>query len=216
MVPHRLTAIASLSACALLGCTGTLEGYVGDQGGGNGLTPPDAGGGMGGGSTAGNDAGSMTAEQRFTALCAACHGAEGQGTPLGPELRHPVADYSTWVVRNGRASETYPGPMVAFTDTLISDVQLEEVWAWLGSFDVPPTGQGLYEDYCANCHGADALGGRVGKHIEDKELADLQEKVRAGEGGNAFGNSALYMPHWGSAELSDTQLALIAEYIATL
>jgi mono/diheme cytochrome c family protein len=158
----------------------------------------------------------LTGQEAFAALCAPCHGAQGQGSPLGPELQHPVAGFSTWVVRNGRATTVYPAPMAVFDAPAINEAQLDEIWAWLDGLPNPTTGQALYDDYCANCHGADALGGRVGKDIEDKQLADVQEKVREGEGGNGYANTTGYMPRWSVGQLSDEELTLIANYIASL
>jgi mono/diheme cytochrome c family protein len=159
-----------------------------------------------------------TGAELFQALCSACHGANGEGTALGPELQHPVTGFSNWVVRNGRDSGSYPGPMIAYADTMVTDQQLEEIWTWLGSLPQPTTGETLYLDYCANCHGADSRGGRVGKNIQEKggELGDLTEKVREGEGGTNYAATAQYMPHWSTAQLSDDELALIAQHLTTL
>jgi mono/diheme cytochrome c family protein len=108
--------------------------------------------------------------------------------------------------------------MAAFAESLVTDEQLDEIWAWLASFPQPTTGEDLYLDYCAGCHGVDARGGRVGKDIQEKgaELNDLTEKVREGEGGTNFGSAVLYMPHWATDEISDDELALIGEYLTTL
>jgi mono/diheme cytochrome c family protein len=159
-----------------------------------------------------------TGAEVYQALCAACHGPTGEGTALAPELQHPVADFSTWVVRNGRDSDGYAGPMLAYAETMVTDRQLEEIWTWLASLPQPTTGGALYLDYCANCHGTDARGGRVAKDIQEKgtEPADLTEKVREGEGGTNYAAATLYMPHWSTAQISNDELALIAEYITTL
>lgn len=233
MLHSQYLAINGALVALLVACTGTLEGNIdgsagtssggtvnGGTGGGAGTSAGaanDAGPGDAGGAPPIDDAGpALSGPELFAASCAPCHGVEGQGSPLGPELQHPVADYATWVARHGRATNTYPVPMAAYDTTLVSVEQLGEIWLWLGSFPMPSTGQGLYEDYCANCHGADALGGRVGKRIDDQEIQDVEEKVREGEGGNNFASTAQYMPHWSSAELSSNQLALIAEYITGL
>jgi len=217
---------------ALLACEGRLSGMSGPSGNGGNTSPggstdgdqpgPPAGGSADGGSppTIGDGGPSATAsktgEEVFAAVCAVCHGVEGQGTLLGPELQHPVPDYATWVARNGRLSETYPGDMAAYGESLVTDQQLEEIWTWLGSFPQPTTGEGLYEDYCAGCHGSDALGGRVDKRIDDKGANDLGEKVHQGAGGTNYASAILYMPGWTASEISEGEIALIAEYIATL
>jgi mono/diheme cytochrome c family protein len=134
---------------------------------------------------------------------------------LAPELQHPVADFATWVLRKGRDTGQYPQPMVARSEAEISDQQLEEIWSWLSSFENPTSGQGLYEDFCANCHGADARGGRVGIPIFEEESDDIQKQVREGEDGS-FAEIDSYMPARTAAELSNAELTLIAEYVAGL
>jgi mono/diheme cytochrome c family protein len=151
----------------------------------------------------------------FAGLCAPCHGAEGEGTALGYELRHPDREHSTWVVRNGRPGVEFENSvMIALPPTVVSDAQLEEIWDWLDAFEQPTTGEGLYVDYCGNCHGDDAAGGAVGKDIRDKELGDIQEKVRRGEGLGSVGARARYMPARGTSALTDAEVQAIADYIA--
>jgi mono/diheme cytochrome c family protein len=74
----------------------------------------------------------------------------------------------------------------------------------------------LYLDYCGNCHGADAAGGVVGKEIYDKEYRDALEKVREGEGGDAYAERDKYMPRFGQALLNNEEVQAIADYLATL
>lgn len=235
-----LLSALTTSVCLVLACSGSLEGATDSTagGGGNTATQPDAGtpnsGGIpntggtlsdaGGEPTAGAGSGgapsleSKTGAEVFQLLCSTCHGTTGEGTALGPELQHPVAAFSTWVVRNGRDSDSYPGPMIAYPETMVTEQQLEEIWTWLGGLPQPTTGEALYLDYCANCHGANARGGRVAKNIQEKgtELGDLTEKVREGEGGTNYGAAALYMPHWSTSQISDDELTLIAEHLTTL
>lgn len=225
-----------------LACSGRLKGVSDDTLPDNGSagSTSDAGGVAGsaqggsaqGGETNSGDAGiepaagaggtsslqGKTGAEVYQALCAPCHGPTGEGSALAPELQHPVADFSTWVVRSGRDSDSYAGPMIAYPETIVSDQQLEEIWTWLGSLPQPTTGEALYVDYCANCHGADARGGRVGQNIQEKgnELADLTEKVREGEGGTNYGAAAMYMPHWTTTQISNEELTLIAEHLTTL
>ncbi|HEX2878491.1 MAG TPA: cytochrome c, partial [Polyangiaceae bacterium] len=170
-VDSRVAAVLGAVAVLVLGaCTGTLGDYVGNNAGSaSGGTPNDAGIPDASGGVPGVDSGNPpSGQEMFVAVCAPCHGSEGQGSPLGPELQHPVADFATWVVRSGRATTSYPAAMASFAPAAVSDAQLDEIWAWLDGLPKPTDGQELYEDYCANCHGSDALGGRVGKNIDGK------------------------------------------------
>jgi mono/diheme cytochrome c family protein len=141
----------------------------------------------------------------------------GEGTVLGYELRHPLRPFSTWVVRNGRSGGEFPSSvMLPYSADLLSDADLGAIFDYLASFPQPTTGEGLYLDYCANCHGADARGGMAGADISDKGFNDASEKVRRGEGGVDYGNRAAYMPAFGGEVLSDDELRAITDYLATL
>jgi mono/diheme cytochrome c family protein len=186
-------------------CTGIVEATA-DQ-------PNQAtGGASGGGSPNGGDpAGNAFAQ------CAVCHGPTGEGTALGYEIRHPVRPYAAWVVRHGRTGGEFPGSaMLAYGATVVSDGQLSSIFDYLDAFPQPTDGQGLYLDYCRNCHGTDARGGVTGVDISDKEYNDALEKVRVGEGGTDYGSRDMYMPAFPASRLSDADVRAIADYIGTL
>lgn len=44
---------------------------------------------------------------------------------------HPVRDYPTWVVRNGRAMTTFPKPMEKWATDKLSDAQLTLIYAYV-------------------------------------------------------------------------------------
>ena len=144
---------------------------------------PKGGSGTGGGGTGGGGAVKMTGVQltgatSYTILsatdavagpnpapaaygssaCVSCHGSVGQGVgSVGPEIRHVSGPFLTHVVRTGR-----PGTaMLAVPATSLPDAQLTEIQTWLAGQPKPTTGQGLYLDYCGNCHGPAGGGGGV-------------------------------------------------------
>lgn len=181
-------------------------------------------GSSGGGSTSGDDGsggatthGDATGEELFASVCAPCHGIDAAGTELGYELRHPVRPYAQWVIRNGRPGDEFEASaMAAYAPDVLGGAELEKIFDYLDSFEQPTTGEGLYLDYCRNCHGIDARGGVVGVDISDKEIGDITEKVREGEGGAGYGNRIAYMPAFDAQTLTDDELTAIADYIATL
>jgi mono/diheme cytochrome c family protein len=69
--------------------------------------------------------------------------------------------------------------------------------------------------FCANCHGADARGGRVGKGIID-EVDDIDERVREGHGGTDYGARYDFMPSWSTSDLTNADVSSIAAYLQTL
>jgi ubiquinol-cytochrome c reductase cytochrome c subunit len=155
-------------------------------------------------------------EQLFLGTCAPCHGTQGEGTPLGYGLQHPERGYATWVVRSGRMGmELAPSIMTPYSEAVFSDAELESIFDYLDSFPKPTDGEGLYLDYCRNCHGLDAAGGEAQKDIRF-ELGEALEKVREGEGGSNYGARTSYMPSYTSEELSNDDVAAIVAYVQSL
>jgi mono/diheme cytochrome c family protein len=148
------------------------------------------------------------------AICVPCHGPEGAGVPMmGPEIQHPVVDFSTWVVRNGRTHPGYKLPMLKYTPEMLPDAQLQGIFAFLSAKPKPTTGAGLYKDYCENCHGPDALGGVTMRPIANEPVNTFIMDSRAGHHPGDFGNRREYMPKWTAAELSDAELRSIFMYV---
>ncbi len=160
----------------------------------------------------------LSGEELFAQLCSPCHGPQGEGVAmLGYELQHPVREFSTWVARNGRPGDEFASSsMSAYSTAVVSDVQLEEIWDYLDSFPQPTTGEGLFLDYCRNCHGVDARGGVVNKDISDQSYLDVLERVRDGAATGDPGARTLYMHGYGTDEVSDAEVQLIVDYIASI
>lgn len=180
----------------------------------------DSSGGVGDGSDdasdGSGDTGEAGGEALYAQLCVSCHGPTAEGTALGYELRHPSRAYAEWVIRNGRTgTELAPSVMGAYAPSLVSDADLESMFDYLDSFPQPTDGEGLYADYCANCHGADALGGEVGKNIR-REIGEALNIVRSGNGGTDYGDRGGYMPSWNAEALSDAEVASIVTYVEGL
>jgi mono/diheme cytochrome c family protein len=195
-----------------------------------------SGAGTGGGATGGAKGVQLTGAAAYTILsgadatanataapaawvgkgCNACHGANGEGTAqIGPEIRHTVPTYATYVVRNGRA----PFIMAAFPEqpatgkTDISAADLTSILTWLGGAPKPTTPEGLYKDFCGNCHGPKmATGGAVPVGITGKKQAEVIQKVRMGVGTDpAMRNN--FMPIIDATALSDAELMQIMTFI---
>lgn len=150
------------------------------------------------------------------AICVVCHGPEGAGTVNGPEIQHPVIDFSTWVIRNGRMHPMYKELMPKFVSAVLPDDQLQGIFAFLAKPPKPTTGEGLYKDYCQNCHGADAKGGVTMRPIDAQPMTSYTSHCRAGTHLGDFGNRREYMPKWTATELTDAELRLIFMYVSGL
>ena len=159
-----------------------------------------------------------TGEALFAEHCASCHGASGEGSSLAYELRHPIRDYSTFVVRSGRPGPEFPNSaMPAFAADVLSDDELTRIWDYLDDFPQASDGEALYLDYCANCHAVDGSGGVSEYDIRAAQSAIIASQVRKGSGGTNYGSRTLYMPAYSAERLSDAELDALAAYVdATL
>lgn len=150
------------------------------------------------------------------ATCEGCHGSEGEGNDsLAPGLQHPVVDYATWVVRNGRNDHPdYGLPMPAFDEDDLSDEELAEIFEWLSAVPQPTTGEGLYESYCSNCHGDDGRG-TTNHDATDVSLSEMIDNVRNGHHAGEFSRRTGFMPSWSAEQLSDAEINLIYDHVST-
>lgn len=151
----------------------------------------------------------------FTANCAGCHGATGEGTASAPQIRSPHEGYATWVVRNGRNTLGYPAPMPSFSEAQLGGNDLDEIFTFLQSQPMPTDGQGLYLRFCGNCHGPTGSGGVVGESAADdaEDRGEFFEVVRGGKGGSSYGARRDYMPGRGAGELSDAEVEKIRLFL---
>ncbi len=187
--------------------------------GGSGSTTADgsSGGGDSSGSGGSSEGGEMpvpTGPQLYLSLCSGCHGLEAEGTDQAYELRHPDRGLATFVIRNGREGIEFPeSEMAAYGQEIFNDQQLGELFDWLDAFEQPTTGEALYADYCANCHGAQPGQGVINEDIAGEGLGDTIDKVRGGEGGTNYGNRGGYMTAFDEAVLSDAEVQAIVEWM---
>ena len=144
--------------------------------------------------------------------CAKCHGEQGRGGMNGPDIMHPVRDYSTWVVRNGRAMTTFPKPMEKWGTDKLSDAQLTLILDYLDTPPQPTTGAELFHDYCANCHGSDAKSGVAMKNLPN-EVGELKEQVRKGAHPGEYDMRQEFMPVFSTMRISDADLDKIYMYV---
>lgn len=163
------------------------------------------------------DFSTLSGEEYYARLCASCHGAEGEGTERGTEIRNPVTEFAKYIIRNGRTGHPdYERDMPRYDSDSLSDKQLDEIITWLRSAVKPYDGASLYTRFCANCHGSDAQGDLVDKSIRNEDLDDFIKTVRDGEGGRNYGRRTSYMPSWSSIEISDDEIERIYLYVRTI
>lgn len=156
----------------------------------------------------------------YDRLCSGCHGggdSAGLGSTLAPPIRFPSRGYAGHVIRNGRDElSAFAIAMPALDPTALPENSLNALFDYLDDFEKPIDGEGLFTLFCANCHGADATGGRVGKGIRSNGSGDYSEKIRRGEGGTAYGSRSNYMPAWASDALSQENISALVTYVKSL
>ncbi len=173
----------------------------------------------------------------YSGNCAACHGANGEGTTLAPvlnsdELRGRMTDADlTRTIEQG-----VPGTLMASWDAALSDaevaglVALVRRWDELDSLgvemvavdaapiDMSPeaiaAGAKLFSVACASCHGTDAYGTPLAPALNNSlflsETPDAAIKQII-----AQGVSGTKMPAWGG-RLSDADLNALVAYLRSL
>jgi len=192
------------------------RGGTGGRAGTGGSTPSPDGGApdgstTGSGGAAGGASGNLPAGY---AVCVPCHGNQGAGVAgHGPEIQHPVVDFATWVIRNGRMHPDYPDAMLKFTVDQLSDAQLQGILTYLAAPPKPTTGQALFMDFCANCHGANAAGGVTMRPINTEPMTKFTSMVRSGHNLGQFSGRRDFMPKWSTTELTDADIKLIFTYV---
>ena len=161
---------------------------------------------------ASSSAGAVTFKDKYNTLCSACHGSEGKGIAnVGPEILHPTADYTVWLTRTGRKHPNYTIAMPAYTQSQLSDKELNQIIDWLSAAPKPTTGEGLYRDYCFHCHADDGRG-TAGHSAKGRTISQLTSNIRNGHNLSNFGTRNKYMPKWSVSELTADDIQKMQTY----
>lgn len=175
--------------------------------------------------------------QVYATECAACHGANGEGTTLAPALNtsdlraQKAADELTRIVENGVPGTLMAGWQRTLTaEQIASVVMLIERWPELDAAGVvlpvletqpldmsPETiayGERLFSLTCAQCHGAEGYGTRLAPALNNQTFlsqttdAAIQQIIAGGVPGTS-------MPAWGG-RLSEYDIAALTAYLRSL
>ncbi len=163
------------------------------------------------------DTRALSGVQYYARLCAGCHGASGEGTIRGYEIRNPTVDYATHIVRTGRpGTPGFRTAMPRYSTDSLSDRQLTEILTWLRQASKPRSGKLLYQRFCAACHAADGTGGVSQKIVTGKAVDDFDDAIRLGKGQKNFDERTRFMPSWSIQEITDEEIKLMATYARSL
>ena len=114
-------------------------------------------------------------EQLFTTSCASCHGPQGGGTEFGPPLTDVGEAAADFQLRTGRMPLADPDAQTMRKPPAFSPEEIDALVAYVGTIGEGPeipegslvggdlsSGQALFVENCAACHGAIANGGAAG------------------------------------------------------
>ena len=173
----------------------------------------------------------------YAANCAACHGANGEGSAIAPALNTPdlrarLADADLARIIN----QGVPGTLMASWDRALSDAQTADLvalvrrWDELAAagvqlpviqaapVDLSPeavaAGQRLYDLLCAQCHGSQAYGTVLAPALNNQTFLSktpdsaIQQII-------ALGVAGTKMPAW-RGYLSEADIAALTAYLRSL
>ena len=180
-----------------------------------------------------NGAALSSGVQLFAANCIACHGANGEGTPLAPALNDPVirtdrtADQLNKIVSLGS-----PGTVMAGWNQRLSAEEIDQLvllvqrWDQIPADAIPEppaqpiiiteqllaTGQTLYTQNCSRCHGADGQGTRRAPALNVQSFFDKVPSDQAMLQIVSSGVPGTAMPAWGD-RMSVSEIEAIVAYV---
>ena len=174
----------------------------------------------------------VAGEAKFTALCAACHGADGNsGTPVNPKLAQQHPEYLVKQLQEFKSGVRKNAIMQGFASQL-SDADMKNIAFWATTQKSKPgfakdkelvaLGERIYRggiadrqiSACAGCHSPNGAGNPVqyprlgGQHADytAAQLTGFRDGVR---------KNNLQMTQV-AAKLNDREILALADYIAGL
>jgi cytochrome c553 len=165
--------------------------------------------------------------------CAACHGANGEGSGAFPKLAGLSASDVEGKLKKYRAGEQL-GPMTSMmapNAASLSDADIANLAAHIASFGgaaaapaaAAPAAAAAGDvaagktkfAACASCHGMNGEGQGMFPKVAGQSAADLTAKLKKYRAGETVGpNSAMMAPN--AAALSDGDIADLSAYLASL
>lgn len=157
--------------------------------------------------------------------CSSCHGANGEGTSRGPDLRGVGAAAADFQLSTGRMPATQGDRQTQRKPPAYSPARIKDLVAYVASLGPGPPipdvvtppgdlqeGAQLYLDNCAACHSAGGIGGALSlgqdaPTLHEATPVQVAEAIRTGPG---------QMPVFGPETLTRKQVNSIVEYVQYL
>jgi cytochrome c553 len=171
-------------------------------------------------------------ESKFTAVCAACHGADGNsGTPANPKLAQQHPEYVVKQLQEFKAGKR-PSPIMQPIAAQLSDADMKNISAWVTSKkakagfakdkELVAMGERIYRGgiadrqvaACAGCHSPNGAGipsqfPRLSGQHADYTAAQL---TAFRDGGRKNGPIMMQV----ASKLNDREIRAVSDYIAGL
>jgi ubiquinol-cytochrome c reductase cytochrome c subunit len=167
--------------------------------------------------------------------CAWCHGGQGQGTTFGPTLDGALdgGAYTDFMLSTGRMPLDSPGQRVTRNEPRYDDAQIAAIVGYVSSFggSGPPipephpaagvlsSGERLFQENCAACHGMTGVGGaltqgRFAPPLDRATPTEVAEAMLVGPGcsnsSRSCGPGSGAMPRF---ELTPEEVDAITRYV---
>lgn len=171
-------------------------------------------------------------EAKYTAVCAACHGADGNsGIPANPKLAGQHPQYLVKQLQEFKSGKRNNAVMTGFA-AMLSDDDMKNISAWLAAQKAKPgfakdkdlvaLGERIYRGgipdrqiaACAGCHSPNGAGipaqypRMSGQHADYTEAQLIA--FRAGARGNSVQMNQV------AAKMNDREIKAVSDYIAGL
>jgi cytochrome c553 len=171
-------------------------------------------------------------EAKYTAVCAACHGADGNsGIPANPKLAGQHPQYLVKQLQEFKSGKRNNAVMTGFA-AMLSDDEMKNIGAWLAAQkpktgfakdkDLVALGERIYRGgipdrqvaACAGCHSPNGAGIPAQYPRMSGQHADYTtEQLRAFRDG--VRNNSLQMNQV-AAKMNDREIKAVSDYIAGL
>jgi ubiquinol-cytochrome c reductase cytochrome c subunit len=161
-------------------------------------------------------------EQLFLTSCAACHGPQGSGTDVGPDIRGAGAALADFVLRTGRMPLADPAAPARRGPPQFDEADIQALVAYVASLGSGPAipnvvvsgadtglGRDLFVANCAACHGPAGGGGSVGGGFVAPSLT-MADPTTVGE---AVMTGPGPMPRFSFSPTERNNLAAYVEYL---
>lgn len=180
--------------------------------------------------------GSIDAGKEKAAVCAGCHGADGNA--INPQLPKLAGQHASYIVRQLKLFEAGKrrGPIMASVVGLLAEQDMKDLAAYYATQEIKPrevantelaqSGATIYHNgkpeanvaACSACHGPSGLGNEPAgfPRISGQHTAYIEKELKSFRGGTRGDYPQAAIMHGIARGLSDHDIKAVAAYITRL